>query len=266
MNEAYPVIIVSPFTFARFSYIVISMRKVFLADAHLRKPEDFNYRTLLKFLSGLKANTEELFILGDLFEFWIGYRSIPFSHYIPVLELLQELSDSGTAIIYFEGNHDFHMGPFFEETLGVRVYCDPKVLSIDGKMVYFCHGDEIISSDYGYRMLRFMLHNRLVKAIFPMIPYRLTSLIAECMSRQSKGNHEQRNRKWDYETILKDFAATRFQCGCDIVVTGHFHTPCLDTTGTGKTEKVLLSLGDWINQFSYGEWVDGKIYLRTFTP
>jgi UDP-2,3-diacylglucosamine hydrolase len=244
----------------------ISMRKVFLADAHLKKPEDFNYRTLLKFLTGLKGNTETLYILGDLFEFWIGYRNIPFSHYLPVLEQLRELRDSGVTIIYFEGNHDFHMGPFFEETLRAQVYNGPRVLPIDGKMVYFCHGDEIISSDYGYRMLRFLLHNRLVKAIFPIAPYRMTSLIAERMSRQSKGNHEQRNRKWDYETILRDFAATRFQCGCDIVIAGHFHTPYRYAAGTGETEKILLSLGDWINQFSYGEWVDGKIYLRTFAP
>jgi UDP-2,3-diacylglucosamine hydrolase len=242
------------------------MRKVFLADAHLKNPEDFNYRALMQFLSGLKGNTEALYILGDLFEFWLGYKNFHFPHYLPALQQLRELQESGVSIIYFEGNHDFHMGPFFEKTLQARVYRGPKVLSLDGKKVYFCHGDQIISSDYGYRLLRFLMHNRLLKTIFPLVPPWLPCSVAEKMGRHSKGNHEQRKRKWDYQTILKKFAAARFQSGCDVVISGHFHTPFLDISGADNLDKSLDSLGDWINQFSYSECIDGKFYLRTFMP
>jgi len=109
------------------------MRKVFIADAHLRSPEDENYRKLLLFLAGLRGTTDTLFIMGDLFEFWIGYRHPPFTHYFPVLEQLRRLTESGTRIIYFEGNHDFHMGPFFKETLQARVYRGPAIIDLDGK-------------------------------------------------------------------------------------------------------------------------------------
>ncbi|MEI8355203.1 MAG: UDP-2,3-diacylglucosamine diphosphatase, partial [Deltaproteobacteria bacterium] len=132
------------------------MRKVFLADAHLKKPEDFNYRTLLQFLTGLKGNTDTLYILGDLFEFWLGHDKFPFPHYRPVLEKLEELHRSGVAIVYFEGNHDFHMGPFFEKTIHAEVYRGPEVLFLDGKKVYFCHGDQVINADYGYKLYRFL--------------------------------------------------------------------------------------------------------------
>ena len=109
------------------------MRKVFIADAHLRQPADDNYRRLLRFLDGLRGTADTLFVLGDLFEFWIGYRSPPFTHYFPVLEQLRLLKESGTAIVYFEGNHDFHMGPFFTETLGATVHKGPAIVDIGGR-------------------------------------------------------------------------------------------------------------------------------------
>lgn len=242
------------------------MRKVFIADAHLRKPEDLNYRTLLKFLDGLKGNTEVLYILGDLFEFWIGYRKIPFTQYHPILEMLREVRESGTRIVYFEGNHDFHMGPFFEKTLQAEIHRVPRTLIVNGKKVYLCHGDQIIDDDYGYRILRFLLHNPLTGILLPIVPYRLTSFVADRMSRISSGNHSERNRKRDYGTILRSFAADRFESGCDAVISAHFHNPYMSRAETDKGEKILLSLGDWKTQFSYGEWTDESLTLKKFTP
>ncbi len=242
------------------------MRKVFIADAHLGRPWDFNYRTLLGFLDGLKGNTDILFILGDLFEFWTGYKNVPFTQYLPVLEMLREIKESGTNIVYFEGNHDFHMGPFFEKTLRAEIYRAPRVLVVNGKKVYLCHGDEIIDNDYGYRVLRFLLHNSLTGILLPLVPYRLTSFVADRMSRLSSRNHGERNRKWDYEAILRSFAAKKFESGCDVVISAHFHAPYMHHAETEKGEKILLSLGDWKTQFSYGEWADDSLALRKFTP
>ncbi len=241
------------------------MKKVFIADAHLRKPGDFNYRTLLRFLEELKGNTDVLYVLGDLFEFWIGYRNNPFTQYLPVLEKLRELRESGTHIIYFEGNHDFHMGPFFEKILQAEIYRGPRILTINGKKAYLCHGDQVMESDYGYRLLRFLLHNPLMKYLIPAVPFRLTSFIAELMSRNSSGSHYERNRKWDYEAIMREFAANRFESGCDVVIAAHFHNPFIDKSVSGKTTKTLISLGDWKTQFSYGEWIDDSLFLKIFT-
>ena len=241
-----------------------AMRKIFIADAHLKRETDANYRRLLEFLAGLAGNTETLFILGDLFEFWIGYRTVPFTHYFPVLEELQRLVAAGVEIVYCEGNHDFHMGPFFEETLRARVFRGPTTVELDGKRVYLCHGDQINARDYGYRLLRFLMHNRLAGASVPLIPPAFISIIAERMGRQSRRGHDQRRFKWDYPAILRAFAAARFREGYDVVVAGHFHLPLLETAtdGTGGT---LLALGDWITHFTYGEWADGKLSLKTFT-
>lgn len=236
------------------------MRNIFIADAHLRNSTDYNYRTLLRFLRELEGNTQTLFILGDLFEFWIGYRHPPFTQYYPLLDQLRQLVATGTRLVYFEGNHDFHMGPFFRETLRAEIHRGPALLEIEGKRVYLCHGDQINKADRGYPILRFILHNSLSQAMVPIVPVRLVTRIADRMGRMSRKGHQQRRVKWDYKAMLRQFAADRFAEGCDMVIAGHFHTPLLETSSRGT----LLSLGDWITQFTYGEWSDNDVSLKVF--
>jgi UDP-2,3-diacylglucosamine hydrolase len=239
------------------------MRKVFIADAHLRNPCDENYRVLLRFLSELHGTTETLFILGDLFEFWIGYRTTAFPHYQPILEHLRKLSATGTEIVYFEGNHDFHMGKHFSETVGATIFPAPAVLSLDGRKCLLCHGDQINTHDYGHRLLRFLLHNRVTKALFPLFPPGVACRIADHMSRHSKGNHGKRNARWNYELLLNEFADARFREGFDAVICAHFHLPLLSKRNSGRM-RTLLSLGDWITQYSYGELRDGNLSLHQY--
>ncbi|MFZ3207518.1 MAG: UDP-2,3-diacylglucosamine diphosphatase [Geobacteraceae bacterium] len=236
------------------------MRKIFIADAHLKQTDDENYRKLLKFLAGLRGATDTLFIVGDLFEFWIGH---PFNHYTPVLEELRALRASGVNIVYFEGNHDFHMGPFFEDTLAARVYPGPAILELDGKRVYICHGDQINRREYSYRLLRLIFHNPLTRLLSQLAPPAVSSFIAARLSAKSRRNHRQHRAMWDYAGIIREFAAERFREGCDVVITAHFHTPFMERSAD-KSGRVLLSLGDWITHFSYGEWQDGVLSLKTY--
>lgn len=237
------------------------MRTVFIADAHLQDPADTNYRLLLRFLDSLAGNTATLFIMGDLFEFWLGYRSNPFPHYVPILDKLRELHAGGMEIVYFEGNHDFHMGPFFSEALNARVFPGPATMELEGKRFYLCHGDQINHRDYGYRILRFILHNRLTRSIIPLVPAAVAIAIAERMGKRSKRRHPERRQRWDYGEILREFAAARFREGYDAVVAGHFHLPLLETDGSGKT---LLCPGDWLTHLTYGELVDGRLTLQAY--
>jgi UDP-2,3-diacylglucosamine hydrolase len=241
------------------------MRKVFIADAHLRSESDKNYRLLMEFLKTLHGNTDTLFILGDLFEFWIGYPGVPFPHYLAMLEELRRLRARGVKIVYFEGNHDFHMGPFFEKTLEAVIYNVPAVLEMEGKRIYLSHGDQINRSDYGHRLFRFLLHNRMTGRIIPLVPPFVASCIAERLGRVSRKNHDMRRRKWDYPSIMRRFAAERFREGCDAVIIGHFHMPLFEKSSDGA-ERTLISLGDWITHFTYGEWEEGEFSLKRYAP
>jgi UDP-2,3-diacylglucosamine hydrolase len=241
------------------------MRAIFIADAHLKNEQDDNYRCFLQFLDGLCGSIDALFILGDLFEFWIGHRSMPFQQYQPVLEKLRHLRANGTEIHYFEGNHDFHLGPYFTETIKANVYRSATVLRLDGKKVYACHGDQINDRDFGYRLLRFALHNRITGIIAPFVPPRITIGIADRMARSSKRKYSKRESRWNYHAILRAFAARRFAEGCDTVITGHFHVPLLERSGPHEN-LVTVSLGDWIHRYSYAEWENGSVRLKTYQP
>ena len=239
------------------------MRKVFIADAHLKRETDENYRLLLEFLQGLPGDIDTLFILGDLFEFWIGYPEVPFAHYLPILEELRQLHEKGIEIVYFEGNHDFHMGPFFEDILKARIFKGPATLDFAGQKVYLCHGDQINKADHGYRALRFLLHNQLTRCLIPLVPPAAASFIAERMARQSRGNHHVRRARWDYEALARNFAAARFKEGYDAVILGHFHLPLFEQTAI-EGIRTLLSIGDWITHYSYGEWENGVFSLKRY--
>ncbi len=237
------------------------MKRIFIADAHLRNPDDDNYQLLLKFLSEIRGTAKTLFILGDLFEFWIGYDEKAFPHYLPVLDSLQKLVESGVEIVYFEGNHDFHLGKFFSETLRATIHTNPAILDIDGKRVYVCHGDQINTQDYSYKLLRFLFHNRATKALFPLFPPALVFRIAHHLSCRSKKHHRERNKQKNYQSLLTHFAEFQFKNGCDAVVTAHFHFPHLSVAANGDT---LLSLGDWMTQFSYGEFSSGNFSIHSY--
>ena len=241
------------------------MRAIFLADAHLKDEQDENYRLLLRFLDEQCNSIDALFILGDLFEFWLGQRATAFPQYRPVLEKLRQLRAAGIAIHYFEGNHDFHLGRYFTKTIGATVYRSAAILKLDGRKVYACHGDQINHLDIGYRLLRLTLHSRAVGILSHLVPPKITSWIAAWMARSSKRKYRSREARWNYRTILRNFAARRFADGCDTVITGHFHIPLLeqpDSPGNGIT----VSLGDWIHRYSYAEWDNGSIRLMTYRP
>jgi UDP-2,3-diacylglucosamine hydrolase len=237
------------------------MRRIFIADAHLKQPDNPVYRHFQEFLRSLQGNVDELFIMGDLFDFWIGYPTNAFPHYQPVLDQLARLVAGGTRIVYFEGNHDFHLGPVFTEQLGAEVHPGPAVMTLDGKKVYLCHGDQINEKDRGARMLRAVLHGSITKALISVVPPAVSARIAVFLGGKSKRNYPKNNRKWDRRAILREFAARCFAEGCDMVVAGHFHDPFTETDEHGR---VLVSLGDWLGRFSYGEWENNGIALKKY--
>jgi UDP-2,3-diacylglucosamine hydrolase len=236
------------------------MRKIFIADAHLRSPEDANYRTLIRFLETLPRDTDTLYLLGDLFEFWVGNPSPVYGHYREFVDCLKAVRARGVRIVYFEGNHDFHLDRFFQEQLQAEVYSTGAVLDIAGQKVYLCHGDQINRQDYRYRAFRLAFHNPVTKALLPLFSRRIASHAASILSKRSSKRHPARRQRWDYRAILHGFARERFAAGCDTVITGHYHLPIIER----EDGHLFIALGDWITQYSYGQWLDGEFTLERF--
>lgn len=235
------------------------MKDIFLADAHLRHPGDTNYQKLLEFLGSIEGNTRTLYLLGDIFEFWVGYRHVVFTAYLPLLEALRRLRETGIEIVFIEGNHDFFMGPYFTETLGCRVLAQEGSFDIDGKRVFLAHGDLIDGSDIGYRRLRAVLRSLPLKFLIGIVPPDWTWGIAAWMGRASK-SRQARHEKRNPAPQLKSHAAAKFDQGYQVVITGHFHQPLHEQDERGE----MFALGDWLRDFSYVECEDGRFSLRSF--
>lgn len=240
------------------------MRTIFLADAHLASPDDHNYRMILRFLRELEGKTEALFIMGDLFDFWLGFPSQPFRQYDGVLEALQSLKKSGCRLVYFEGNHDFHLGSVFSEKLGAEIHPGPAIRVVQGRRLFLCHGDQINRLDRGYRLLRLLLHNRVTAAAVSHFPPSLALRIKDRLQRSSRAGYQVKTARWDYRRIIRDFAGSVREQGCEGLVTGHFHLAFREELeGVPFT---ILSLGDWMEQLTYGEMADGQLLLKSYRP
>ncbi len=233
------------------------MKDIFLADAHLLDPAAGNYQRLLTFLEQQRGTIRHLVMLGDIFEFWIGYRHTVFAPFVPLLEELRRQRDSGTKLVFVEGNHDFHLGPYFSETLGCRILPDGGDLELDGRRVFIAHGDLVNPADRGYRLLRRLLRCRLSRLLLPLVPPDWAWRVARWASRLS-ARRKGCSRCYLPEKELLNFARERFAEGYDAVLTGHFHIPLYRQLDG----KVLISLGDWIEQDSYAVFENGAFALK----
>lgn len=233
------------------------MKDIFLADAHLLDPEDENYRRLLAFLKQQRGTIRHLVMLGDIFEFWLGYRHTVFAPFVPLLEELRLQRESGAELIFVEGNHDFHLGPYFSETLKCRILPDGGALELDGKRVFIAHGDLINPADRGYRFLRWALRCRLSRLLMALAPPDWTWRISRWASHQSS-RRKQCRQPYLPEELLLNFARERFAEGYDTVLTGHFHIPLYRQIDG----KLLICLGDWIEQDSYAVFENGAFALK----
>lgn len=240
------------------------MRAIFIADAHLESPHDTNYLLLLRFLNELEGEVDILYIVGDLFDFWLGFQSHPFRQYDAILDALERLVSRGCRLVYFEGNHDFHLGAVFSQRLQAEIHTGPTIQFVQGKRLFICHGDQINRDDRLYRLLRLLLRTKLVAAGVRHFPPAWALRIRDILQKRSQAGYMEKGVRWDYRRILLDFANTLQNQGCDGLVTGHFHLALLENLP--ETTFVVLSLGDWIEQFTYAEMVDGELRLMTYSP
>ena len=119
----------------------------FISDAHLgvNPPGSITDReeTLVLFLREMVGTASHLFLVGDLFEFWYEYRHYVARGHMPLYRVLGDLVDSGTEVHYLMGNHDFALGDFFPNELGVQVHRTYVAENIQGHSIYLMHGDGV---------------------------------------------------------------------------------------------------------------------------
>ncbi len=236
------------------------------SDVHLRDAASVKTRLVLRFLQEKASQFERIYILGDLFDVWPGTNAFLVRTFRPVLDTLRGLVRDGHQVHYLEGNHDFKLGDFFTDTLGIRVYEREIIEEWNGKKIYMQHGDLGNPKEVGYRALRYLLRHDVVQWVAHKVPPDWIYKVGQGSSQMSR-NYQKTNVPLEEEIrgIYRKTASDLFAQGYDYVLMGHTHLPDDYTVQVdGRTCRYLNS-GDWIRNFSYLEF-DGKDFHRRTHP
>lgn len=229
------------------------MKAWFVSDIHIQGPEDSRLRIFETFLEKrLSDQTTHLFLVGDIFDLWVGGDDFFKTRYQGVVDRIQKLRAKNVEIIYFEGNHDLHLQKMWSEELHCRVLKEACYFDLGKFRVRVEHGDQMNPNDTGYIYLRAALRTPAVEWLADRLPGSLIQKFGHQMSRSS--------RKWTSSAVkARDEAAIRLMIHThaekvyqddepfDLIISGHVHVHDDYRWKDPTTEKEIrsINLGCW---------------------
>ena len=233
----------------------------FNSDYHLGVPDKAGSlereKRVVAWLERIRVDAQEIYLMGDLFDFWFEYKYTVPKGFVRLLGKIAEITDSGIPVYIFSGNHDMWMFGYFEEELGVPVFHKPQTREWNGKKFYLGHGDGLGPGDHGYKFLKRIFRNRLCQIGFSLIPSRWGMGLANYFSKKSRHANAETDRKFlgeENEWLVQYCREILEQEHFDYFIFGHRHLPLDINLGNGSR---YVNLGDWIRYFTYAEF-DGK--------
>jgi len=213
----------------------------------------------------IKPQAEEIYIVGDLFDFWFEYSKVIPKGFTRILGKLAEISDAGIPVHFFTGNHDVWMKDYFEKELNIPVYHEPVAKTIKGKKFYIAHGDGLGPGDYGYKFLKSIFRNRFCQGLFRWLHPDIGIAIAGFWSKRSRyvsaeGQIEPflgEDKEWLIMHSRKLLEKEHY----DYLVFGHRHL-ALDIPLTSSSR--FINLGDWLTVFTYAEFDGEKFEIKYY--
>ncbi len=239
----------------------------FASDFHLGAPSYVSSREreacLLRWLDAIKADAAEVFLMGDVFDFWFEYKTVVPKGYIRFLGKLAELADAGIKLYLFKGNHDMWMFDYFTHELGATIISDELVIARNGKNFYLHHGDGLGPGDRKYKILKKIFRSGLCQWLFARIHPNLGVGIANYWSSHSRIANQkvETNLSTDEEWLVifsREVLKTQHY---DYFIFGHRHKP-LDVQLTEQSR--YINLGEWVTQRTYAEFDGETLTLKQF--
>ena len=241
----------------------------FLSDFHLGAPNAMSSiereKKLVQFLDTIIPQAKEIFILGDLFDFWFEYKYVVPKGYTRILGKLAQITDSGIPVHFFVGNHDMWMKDYFKKELNIEVYFEPAFFERNGLSLFIGHGDGLGPGDKGYKRLKKIFRNPVCQYLFGKLPPAWGIGLANYFSRRSRaltGGHESRFYGVENEWLITYCKEVLQSQKVDYFIFGHRHLP-MDISLS--THSRYINLGDWIDYYTYATLTNTNISLQSFT-
>lgn len=253
-----------------------ALKIYFLSDFHLGAPDPpcslEREKTICKFLDEARQDATEIFLVGDLFDFWFEYKKVVPKGYTRLLGKLAELSDQGIVLHFFVGNHDMWVRDYFSKELNLKIYFEPTTIVRNGLRIHLGHGDGLGPGDKGYKRLKLIFRNSLCQWLFGMLPPQVGLGLASYFSQKSRAQIADREEHFlgpDREWLLQYCRGYLKTQPVDYFIFGHRHLP-IDwpiSEAALSREARYINLGDWIRYNTYavleGTSVSLKDYRKT---
>jgi UDP-2,3-diacylglucosamine hydrolase len=242
----------------------------FVSDAHLGVPDFASSRKrelfLVNWLDKIKNEAEEIYLMGDIFDFWFEYKTVVPKGYVRLLGKLAEISDSGIRINYFTGNHDMWIKRYFEDEINFHIFREPIKKVINGKKFLIGHGDGLGPDDHGYKFIKRVFSNKLCQWLFSILHPGFGIKLALFFSRRSRvarGDTDEIFLGENKERLIVYAKTILEKEHFDYFVFGHRHLP-LDIKLSDSSR--YLNIGDWIVNFTYVEYDGNNLELKKYIP
>lgn len=246
-------------------------RVYFISDLHLGatyypEPRKWEER-VVRFLDSIMEDADELYMLGDILDYWYEYRTVVPRGFVRFFGALARMADRGVKIHWFIGNHDIWLFDYLKNEIGLEVVDGYVVREIKGKRFFLTHGDGVGELKPTFRFLRGMFRNKLCQKLYAALHPRWTIAFAHKWSDSSRGYSPDKVAIYegeDNEPLVK-FSKEYLRdidAGIDYFVYGHRHILLDLPIGSGCSRVIIL--GDWIHHFSYGVFDGEKFELKLF--
>lgn len=238
------------------------MATLFIADLHLHTEEPAITAGFLHFLDGVAREADALYILGDLFEAWIGDDD-PNPLHQRVAAAIRALVDSGVPCYFIHGNRDFLLGKRFARESGMQLLPQEKVLNLYGRNVLIMHGDTLCTDDAGYQAFRAKVHQPWLQTLFLALPLFIRHRVAAKMRAGSRAANSSKSlaiMDVNQQAVIEAMEKHRVQW----LIHGHTHRPAIHQLTANEAPAFRAVLGAWHSEGSMIRVSESDVELVQF--
>jgi UDP-2,3-diacylglucosamine hydrolase len=240
---------------------------LFVSDIHLSPTLPATTQAFLTFLQKQAKQARQLYLLGDIFEYWAGDDDADDSYHRRIIAALREVADSGVQAFWIGGNRDFLVGDSFARAAGLSLLPDPHLIEIANRRIVLTHGDAWCTDDAAYMAFRRQVRDPQWQQQFLAQPLAQRKQIVESMRMGSK--EAQRGKSIDIMDVNKEAIAGLFaSCGAEVMIHGHTHRPAVHKIAIAGKPCLRYVLPDWDCETEQprGGWLalmeDGELQRR----
>ncbi|HWR01050.1 MAG TPA: UDP-2,3-diacylglucosamine diphosphatase [Chlorobaculum sp.] len=236
----------------------------FLSDIHLGLQEPQAELQKLERLESLFATIRNeggaLYLLGDILDYWMEYRHVIPKGFSRFLCMLSGLTRSGIEVTWLAGNHDFYLGRYFSDELGVKTYYGLNEVLHDGKLFLMAHGDGLGDGDIGYKFFARFVRNPFNIGLLTGFHPDLATALMKKLSRLSR-DHKRSDTPVESSRLIDFATSLAHERVFDYFVCGHNHAERIQTVN--ESGCTYVNLGSWIEgRYPYGVYDQGDFQIR----